>query len=58
MLKTLQDDEPLEALLHAISRGFEMGLKAECVVGRKLEDGWQRPLGEWRSELKLPQSQA
>ena len=55
MLKTLQDDEPLEELLHAISRGFEMGLKAECVVGSRLEDAWERPLNEWRMELNLPQ---
>ena len=55
MLKTLQDDEPLEELLHAISRGFEMGLKAECVVGYRLEDAWERPLNEWRMELNLPQ---
>ena len=55
MLKTLQDDEPLEELLHAISRGFEMGLKAECVVGYRLEDAWQTPLNEWRMELNLPQ---
>ena len=58
MLKTLQDDRPLEALLHAISRGFEMGLKADCVVACKLEDAWARPLSEWRAELKLPQSPA
>ena len=58
MLKTLQDDRPLEALLHAISRGFEMGLKAECVVACKLEDAWERPLSEWRAQLKLPQSPA
>ena len=58
MLKTLQDDRPLEALLHAISRGFEMGLKADCVVACKLEDAWERPLSEWRAELKLPQSPA
>ena len=55
MLMTLQDDEPLEELLHAISRGFEMGLKAECVVGYRLEDAWERPLNEWRMELNLPQ---
>ena len=55
MLKTLQDDEPLEELLHAISRGFEMGLKAECVVGYRLEDAWERPLNAWRMELNLSQ---
>ena len=58
MLKTLQEDESLEELLFAISRGFEMGLKADCVVACKLEDRWERPLSEWRAELKLPQSPA
>ena len=58
MLQALKEDEPLEEWLHAISRGFEMGLKAECVVAYKLEDAWERPLSEWRAELKLPQSLA
>ena len=53
MLKTLQEDEPLEGLLRAISRGFEMGLRAECVVGFRLEDAWERPLEDWRAELNL-----
>ena len=55
MLQALKEDEPLEEWLHAISRGFEMGLKADCVVACKLEDGWEKPLSEWRAELKLPQ---
>lgn len=54
MLQTLQEDESLEDLLHALSRGFEMGLKAKCVVSYRLEDGWERPLVEWREELNLP----
>ena len=53
MLKCLQDDGPLEALLHALSRGFDLGLKAPCVISYRLEDGWERPLSEWRQELKL-----
>jgi ubiquinone biosynthesis protein Coq4 len=24
------------------------------VIGRKLEEGWERPLKDWREELKLP----
>jgi ubiquinone biosynthesis protein Coq4 len=31
-----------------------MGLDAELVIGRKLEEGWERPLKDWREELKLP----
>ena len=53
LLRTLQDDEPLEPLLRALARGFELGLAAPCVIGFKLEEGWERPLGAWRQELGL-----
>ena len=54
MLSSLQNDEPLEPLLRALAQGFQMGLDAELVIGRKLEEGWERPLKDWREELKLP----
>ena len=54
MLSALQNDEPLEDLLEALSRGFQMGLKARCLIAQKLEDGWDRPLAEWRQALDLP----
>ena len=53
MLSTLQNNEPLEPLLRALARGFQMGLDAELVVSHKLEEGWGRPLAEWRKELNL-----
>lgn len=53
MLSALQNDEPLEGLLTALSRGFDRGLKAECVIAQKLENGWERPLADWREELRL-----
>jgi ubiquinone biosynthesis protein Coq4 len=56
LLVTLQDDEPLEPLLRALARGFQLGLAAECVVTCKLEDGWERPLADWRRELGLPET--
>lgn len=56
MLKSLQDDEPLEPLLKALARGFQLGLNAPCVIACKLEDGWARPLGDWQQELGLPAS--
>jgi ubiquinone biosynthesis protein Coq4 len=58
MLKALQDDEPLEPLLNALVRGFQMGLKAPCVIARKLEEGWDRPLADWQRELGLPETSA
>jgi ubiquinone biosynthesis protein Coq4 len=56
MLKVLQDDQPLEPLLQALSRGFQLGMAAKCVIGYKLEDGWEKPLSEWRRELQLPEN--
>jgi ubiquinone biosynthesis protein COQ4 len=53
MLSALQNDEPLEELLTALSRGFDLGLKAECVIAQKLEEGWDRPLADWREQLRL-----
>ncbi len=54
ILKGLQDDEPLEPLLTALARGFDLGLRAPCVIASKLEDGWELPLGEWQRQLGLP----
>lgn len=54
LLRTLQDDEPLEPLLRALARGFALGLEADLVIAAKLEEGWERPLAEWRRQLNLP----
>ena len=56
MLTALQNDEPLAPMLRALAKGFQMGLDAELVISRKLEEGWDRPLYEWRNELKLPEA--
>ena len=54
MLSALQNNEPLAPMLRALAQGFQMGLDADLVIARKLEDGWDRPLADWRKELKLP----
>ncbi|MCP9850879.1 Coq4 family protein [Cyanobium sp. Morenito 9A2] len=56
LLSDLQEDEPLEPLLRALARGFELGLAARCLISVKLEEGWERPLADWRKELGLPQA--
>ncbi|MCT0200522.1 hypothetical protein KQ313_12655 [Synechococcus sp. CS-1325] len=58
LLGTLQEDEPLEPLLRALIRGFELGLAAPCLITYKLEEGWERPLSDWRQELGLPETPA
>ena len=40
-------------MLRALARGFQLGLDADLVIARKLEEGWDRPLQDWRRELKL-----
>jgi len=54
MLSALQNDEALSPMLRALAKGFQMGLDAELVIARKLEDGWDRPLADWQRELNLP----
>ncbi len=53
MLAALQDDEPLAPILRAMARGFQLGLDADLVIAHKLEEGWDRPLQDWRRELRL-----
>ena len=54
MLSALQNDEALSPMLRALAQGFQMGLDAELVIARKLEDDWDRPLADWQRELNLP----
>lgn len=54
LLKSLQDDEPLEPLLRALARGFELGLRTPCLLACRLEDGWERSLADWQAELAMP----
>ena len=54
MLTALQNNEPLAPMLQALAKGFQMGLDAELVIARKLEEGWDRTLHDWQSKLKLP----
>ncbi|MFN5515323.1 MAG: Coq4 family protein [Cyanobacteriota bacterium] len=54
LLKALQEDAPLDSLLRALSQGFAMGLEGQFVMGSRFEDGWERPLTDWRRELGLP----
>lgn len=53
LLRALQNDEPLEPLLTALSRGFELGLNADLVIAYKLEDQWELSVEEWRDTLGI-----
>ena len=53
MLSALQNGEPLAPMLSALARGFQLGLDAELVIAYKLEEGWHKPLEEWRKDLNI-----
>ncbi len=55
LMKTLLSEQPLAPLLRALSKGFELGLAARCLVTFRYEDRWERPLSEWRREVLLPE---
>ena len=54
MLTALQNDAPLAPMLRALARGFQIGLDADLVIAHKPEEDWDRPLMEWRKQLRLP----
>ena len=41
----------LEAISHGIAHGNRIGLQATPLVTQKWEEGWEKPLHQWRQEL-------
>jgi ubiquinone biosynthesis protein COQ4 len=50
---TLGAPELLPELVEAIRTGLQMGLEARPLFAQRWEEGWQRPLVEWREALQL-----
>jgi ubiquinone biosynthesis protein Coq4 len=50
---TLLTPEELPQLLNAISKGFHMGKQARPLFAQKWEEGWHKPLSQWREELNI-----
>ena len=48
----------LEAISCGIAHGNRIGLEAAPLVVQKWEEGWDKPLNEWRQELgvRIPES--
>lgn len=51
----LKYEQPIKPLLRSLSRGFQMGVDAELIIGFKLEEDFNCPLSDWRKVLKLPE---
>lgn len=50
---TLMASETLPELLEAIALGFQMGKTAKPLFAEKWEEGWEKPLKQWRQELNI-----
>jgi ubiquinone biosynthesis protein Coq4 len=50
---TLKEPELLPQLLAAIVQGFQMGQTAKLLFAQKWEEGWEKPLTQWQSELNI-----
>lgn len=50
---TLFEPEQLPALVQAIHTGLRMGQQARPLFAQRWEEGWAKPLQQWRQELNL-----
>ncbi len=53
MASTLFAPAELPELLRSISRGWQMGETARSLFAQKWEEGWEKPLVKWQSELNI-----
>ncbi len=42
-----------EELAQAVAHGMAIGYQAHCLVAARWEEGWERPISDWRLELGI-----
>ena len=42
-----------EELAQAVAHGMAIGYQAQCLVAARWEEGWERPISDWRLELGI-----
>jgi ubiquinone biosynthesis protein COQ4 len=50
---TLFAPQELPQLLMSIAQGFQMGKSAKSLFAQKWEEGWEKPLTQWQTELNI-----
>ena len=53
MMFALKSSSPLNSFIEAMQQGWQMGENAHPFFAQKWEEGWEKPLFEWRAELKV-----
>ncbi len=49
----LKDPDDLGRVLEGIAHGYRLGSAAKPFLAQKWEEGWDRPLAEWRTQLDV-----
>ena len=45
--------ERFEGISRAVSHGHAIARQADCLVAARWEEGWEKPVSQWRSELSI-----
>ena len=53
MRTLLKSPTNLETLLDKLAIGYRAGMKAQPFLAQNWEDGWEKLLNEWRSQLNI-----
>ncbi|KGF71646.1 hypothetical protein DO97_17075 [Neosynechococcus sphagnicola sy1] len=53
VIRSTQDSHEIDAYFETIYQGYQMGRQAKLFLAQKWEEGWDKPLAQWREELNV-----
>jgi ubiquinone biosynthesis protein COQ4 len=53
LISILKSSSSLNLLIEKMQQGWRMGETAQPFLAQKWEEGWEKPLSEWRADLKV-----
>lgn len=56
MMYALKSASPLSPIIESLYQGWKMGENTEPFLAQKWEEDWEKPLAEWRADLKIEAS--
>jgi ubiquinone biosynthesis protein Coq4 len=51
LFRLFYSETPLEQAVNSFTKGAQQGIKAKNLLASKFEEGWDRPIDDWRKEL-------
>jgi ubiquinone biosynthesis protein Coq4 len=56
LFQTLWRGGDADRVMDEVARGWRMGRTAKTFFAQRWEEGWDRPLSQWRKELNVPEA--